>query len=104
MFRILLASTLAVAALASATPALADTPATVAVTAAAPVVFTRDGVTYSYSVTETPRGRLIRGEADGEPFSLTVTSTRVYGTMNGNPVEFPRREVARVAGTPLASR
>ncbi len=60
--------------------------------------FSHEGVEYSYSVTETSYGQLIKGKADSLPFALQVRKARVIGTFNGQPVSFKRSEVQPVVG------
>ena len=83
------------------------------VSAAAPVLaaetqtMTRDGVTYIYSVTETPSATLIKGrQQGGRPFSLRVANGRVSGYSDGRNVSFPLSAVVRTtpAATELSSR
>ncbi len=60
--------------------------------------FSHEGVQYSYSVTETSYGQLIKGEAGSRPFALKVGKARVVGTFDGQPVSFKRSDVQPVVG------
>jgi hypothetical protein len=83
----------AVAILTVAAPALAAETQTI----------TRDGVTYVYSVQETPKATLIKGyEQGGKPFSLRVANGRVNGHANGGYVSFAVSSVVRTgAAAPM---
>jgi len=51
--------------------------------------FTRDGVTYTYTVEQIGSRRVIEGRATpGEPFRLVVSGSKVTGQANGVPVSF----------------
>jgi hypothetical protein len=64
---------------------------------------TRDGITYVYSVEETPTATLIKGrEQGGRPFSLRVSNGRVSGFSNGHNVSFPLSSVVKT--TPAATQ
>jgi hypothetical protein len=76
---------IALAAAAFATPALAET-------------FVHDGTTYIYSVEQRGNLQLISGE-DSEshkPFTLTVKNGWVEGVVDGRSVSFSTRDVVRL--------
>jgi len=77
--------------------------ATSTLASAEPVTFQRDGVAYTYTVTHTRSGQLVRGTADNGrvPFDLYVGKTRVTGTYDGRPVRFPVSDAGAFA---VASR
>ena len=73
-----------IAAAALATPALAET-------------VTYEGITYVYSVEQRGNVRMISGEdSDHRVFTLRVSRNWVDGTVNGSPVSFSTRDVARL--------
>lgn len=68
---------------------------------------TRDGITYVYSVQETPKATLIKGyEQGGRPFSLRIANGRVSGLSDGRNVSFPLSSVVRTVkpATEISSR
>ncbi|MDB5715930.1 MAG: hypothetical protein JWO15_3327 [Sphingomonadales bacterium] len=68
---------------------------------------TRDGVTYVYSVEQTPKATLIKGrEQGGRAFSLRVANGRVSGYSDGRNVSFPLSSVVHStpAPTEISSR
>ena len=66
-----------------------------------PKKFTHQGVTYSYTVTDTADNRrVIQGYASpGTPFRLVVSRGRVSGTANGAPVEFKMKDVQLISAS-----
>lgn len=68
-----------------------------------PITFTRDGISYQYTVTQiSPKTKIIEGRASpGSPFRLVVSGDRVTGHANGVPVSF-RVAQARAAAAPVA--
>jgi len=91
MKKFILAATLAAAGIA---PAFASE---------APATFTRDGVTYTYTVEQIGNRRVIEGQATpGAPFRLVVSRNQVTGQANGVPVSFRVKPVADEAPSDLA--
>lgn len=78
------------------------------VAAAEPSTITRDGTTYTYSVSQVGKARIIDGTgSDGSRYHLVVANGRVTGTSNAVPVRFSLRDVAKTGGsktTETASR
>lgn len=70
------------------------------------VTIAHKGTEYSYTVTETPTGRLIAGATSaGVPFKLAVSKYTVDGTFNNQPVSFKLSEVKPIKGiVEVASR
>jgi len=65
-----------------------------------------DGTQYTYTVAETPNGRVITGKtSEGVPFKLAVSKFSVNGHFNNNPVNFKLSEVKPLKGiVEVASR
>lgn len=65
-----------------------------------------DGTQYTYTVSETPQGRVITGKTSaGVPFKLAVSKFSVSGHFNNNPVNFKLSEVKPLKGiVEVASR
>lgn len=75
---------IAIAAAAMITPALAET-------------FVHNGKTYTYSVEQRGTARIIKGEdSDHRAFSLRASKNWVDGTVDGSPVSFSIRDVIRL--------
>jgi hypothetical protein len=75
---------IAIAAAAMITPALAET-------------LVHNGKTYTYSVEQRGNIRLISGEdSDHRAFKLRVSNRWVDGTVDGSPVSFSTRDVIRL--------
>jgi hypothetical protein len=75
---------IAIAAAAMFTPALAET-------------LVHEGKTYTYTVEQRGNLRLISGEdSDHRPFTLRVSKNWVNGTVDGSPVSFATRDVIRL--------
>jgi hypothetical protein len=70
------------------------------------VTIAHKGTEYSYTVTETPQGRIIAGKTSaGVPFKLAVSKYTVDGHFNNNPVSFKLSEVKPIKGiVEVASR
>lgn len=66
---------------------------------------THQGVTYEYTVTEKGHTRIIKGidRTNKRPFRLRVASGRVEGSVDGNPVSFPLRDVKPIVTTATAT-
>jgi len=68
-----------------------------------PVTFSRDGVSYTYTVETVGTRRIIEGRATpGAPFRLVVSGNRVTGEANGVPVSFRVKSKATEPATDLA--
>lgn len=65
--------------------------------------FTRDGVSYTYTVTNVDANtRILEGTASpGNPFRLVVSGSRVSGKANGIPVSFTVKETKTAAAKNL---
>ena len=75
---------IAIAAAAMITPALAET-------------LVHEGKTYTYSVEQRGNIRLISGEdSDHRAFKLRASTRWVDGTVDGSPVSFSTRDVIRL--------
>lgn len=57
--------------------------------------FTRDGVSYVYTVSVQDDQRVLTGTADRIPFRLVVRGGYVSGDFNSRPVQFSLRDVKR---------
>lgn len=70
------------------------------------VTIAHQGTEYSYTVTETAKGRVIAGKTSaGVPFKLAVSKYTVDGTFNNQPVSFKLSEVKPIKGiVEVASR
>ena len=63
------------------------------------VTITHKGTAYSYTVTDTAKGRLIAGATSvGVPFKLAVSKYMVEGHFNNQPVAFRLSEVKPITG------
>lgn len=91
------AAAASIAALGVATPSIAS---------ADTVTISHQGTEYSYTVTETPKGRVIVGKTSaGVPFKLAVSKYTVDGSFNNQPVSFKLSEVKPIKGiVEVASR
>lgn len=58
--------------------------------------FTRDGVSYVYTVSVQDDQRVLTGTADRIPFRLVVRGGYVSGDFNSRPVQFSLRDVKRI--------
>lgn len=60
--------------------------------------FEYQGERYVYTVTETSRGKTLRGvvEGSGTPFILHVGRTQVSGSFGSTDVSFPRKAVKQI--------
>lgn len=82
---------IATAAFALMTPALAET-------------VTHEGVTYTYTVDNSSAAQLITGtDSRGGEFSLRVKNGWVEGVVNGRSVSFSTRDVVRTKPTAIAT-
>ena len=66
-----------------------------------------DGIVYTYTVSQTAKGTVIRGaDSSGTPFELRVSGPRVEGRINGRAVAFRTRDVttSRATVATLAAR
>jgi hypothetical protein len=92
--RFVTVATLALAPLSLTTPARADAPETVSPET---VSFERDGVAYSYTVTERGNVTVLRGTAEEgatkTPFTLRVRNGHVRGQVGASSISFPLSEV-----------
>jgi len=72
----------------------------VSATTAKSHTFTHDGQSYTYSVEQTSKARVLRGMHDrtGQPFVLHITGTRVSGTVGGQYVSFKRSAAKPLEG------
>ena len=79
------------------TLALLMLPALTFAASPAQTVFTRDGQTYQYSVTEKGDAKFITGKniTSGEQFDFRVAHGRVTGDVEGRPVSFSLSDMAR---------
>ena len=82
---------------------LASTSAFAATTVSAPKSFTRDGVTYTYTIAQEQGHYVIEGkDSFGKPFRLKVAGGRVRGNYANAPVGFVHKSVSPVAGSAQA--
>lgn len=86
------------AALSLAIPAIASAGETMTIA--------HQGTEYTYTVTDTAKGRVITGKTSaGVPFKLAVSKYAVDGTFNNQPVSFKLSEVKPIKGiVEVASR
>lgn len=99
--RFVAVATLALAPLSLTAPARADAPETVS--------FERDGVAYSYTVTERGNVTVLRGTAEEgstkTPFTLRVRNGHVRGQVGASSISFPLSSVSPSASDAvIASR
>jgi hypothetical protein len=75
-------------------------PVAVHAEASEPRSFTFRGETYTYTTEQVGSKKVLRGRVvtTGAPFELRVGARQVEGTVNGNPVSFPLKAVARLRG------
>lgn len=94
------------AAVASLATLAVAAPSIASASEAVPQKVVYAGTQYSYTVTETPKGRMIVGKTSaGAPFKLAVSKYYVTGHYNNAPVTFKISEVKPMKGiVEVASR